>query len=205
MEWVTSEHSSLHTPKVTGNRGPFQPLTFCDSVNSQHGVTKVKLCLTHLLVCCDGMTAFVGGGRAVNVIYLDFRKALNTVFKSVWCCLDRYMTWRVNSRLGVWAQRVAVNGSSHSTTFFFSYLTFSMILSRCGGYLQDIFPLWELQLMLLLSLDEADHQKDPSHRLQLYCSHQMQQRRGRKCRSWSVWNTCSSGNEQFRNLGLGNI
>jgi len=40
---------------------------------SQHGFTKEKSCLTHLLAFYDGMTGWVGEGRAVDVFCLYFK------------------------------------------------------------------------------------------------------------------------------------
>ncbi|CAM5123390.1 unnamed protein product [Eretmochelys imbricata] len=88
--------------------------------NSQYGFTKGRSCLTNLIAFYDEITGSVDEGKAVNVLFLDFSKAFDTVSHSILVSklkkyeLDECTIRWVESWLDCWAQRVVINGSMSS-------------------------------------------------------------------------------------------
>jgi len=51
--------------------------------SSQHGFMKENSCLTNLIACYDAMTGWVEEGRAVDVVYIYFSTAFDTVSHNI--------------------------------------------------------------------------------------------------------------------------
>ncbi|CAM5122712.1 unnamed protein product [Eretmochelys imbricata] len=88
--------------------------------NSQHGFTKGRSCLTNLITFYDEITVSVDEGKAVDVLFLDFSKAFDTISHSILVSklkkygLDECTIRWVESWLDCRAQRVVINGSMSS-------------------------------------------------------------------------------------------
>jgi len=88
--------------------------------NSQRGFTEAKLGLTNLIVFYDGMTGWVGEGRAVDIIYVDFSKAFDTVSHNILlgklrkCGLDEWSVRWIENWLNGRTQRVVISGAESS-------------------------------------------------------------------------------------------
>ncbi|KAK4830772.1 hypothetical protein QYF61_013261 [Mycteria americana] len=82
---------------------------------SQHGLRKGRSCLTNLISFYDKVTCLVDEGKAVDVVYLDFSKAFDTVSHSILLeklaahGLDGCTLRWVKNWLDGQAQRVVVN------------------------------------------------------------------------------------------------
>ncbi|KAF4787884.1 RNA-directed DNA polymerase from mobile element jockey-like protein [Turdus rufiventris] len=87
---------------------------------TQHGFVKGRSCLTNLFSFYDKMTHLVDEGTSVDVIYVDFSRALDTVSHSILMekpashGADGCTGWQVKHCLGGQAQRVLVNGAASS-------------------------------------------------------------------------------------------
>ncbi|KAK4810588.1 hypothetical protein QYF61_007325 [Mycteria americana] len=83
---------------------------------SQHGFSKGRSCLTNLISFYDKVTRLVDEGKAVDVVYLDFSKAFDTVSHSILLeklaahGLDGCTLHWVKNWLDGQAHRVVVNG-----------------------------------------------------------------------------------------------
>ncbi|PKU34766.1 rna-directed dna polymerase from mobile element jockey- hypothetical protein [Limosa lapponica baueri] len=88
--------------------------------SSQHEFTKGKSCLTNLIAFYDGMTGCIDEGRAVDVVYLDFSKAFDTVSHSILIDklrkdgLDEWTVGWTENWLKDRAQRVVISGTESS-------------------------------------------------------------------------------------------
>ncbi|CAM5146132.1 unnamed protein product [Natator depressus] len=88
--------------------------------NSQHGFTKGKSCLTNLIAFYDEITGSVDEGKVVDMLFLDFSKAFDTVSHSILASklktyeLDEWTVRWIESWLDHQAQWVVINGSMSS-------------------------------------------------------------------------------------------
>jgi len=87
--------------------------------NLQKG-QKGKSCLTSLIASYDGVTGWVDEGRAVDIVYLDFSKAFDTVSHNILigklrkCGLDEWTVRWIENWLNGRAQRVVISGTESS-------------------------------------------------------------------------------------------
>ncbi|GAB0177485.1 mitochondrial enolase superfamily member 1 [Grus japonensis] len=86
--------------------------------SGQHGFTRGKSCLTNVIAFYDGMTSWVDEGKAVDVVYLDFSKAFDTVSHNILVSklrkLDEWTVRWVENWLNGRAQRVVISSAESS-------------------------------------------------------------------------------------------
>ncbi|KAK4816784.1 hypothetical protein QYF61_022896 [Mycteria americana] len=83
--------------------------------SSQHSFTEGKSRLTNLINFCDEGTGLVDDWRAVDIVYLAFSKAFDTVSQRI--LIDKLLMHRLDKQtvrwsenwLNGWAQRVAIS------------------------------------------------------------------------------------------------
>ncbi|KAK4831861.1 LOW QUALITY PROTEIN: hypothetical protein QYF61_019689 [Mycteria americana] len=87
---------------------------------SQHGFVKGRSCWTNLISFYDKVTYLVDEGKAVDVVYLEFSKAFDTISRSILLekraahGLDRRMLHWIKNWMDSQIQRVVVNGVNSS-------------------------------------------------------------------------------------------
>ena len=88
--------------------------------SSQLGFTGEMSCSANPAAFCDGITSWVDVGRAVDVIYLDFSKAFDTVSHDILvtklrkCGIDVWMVSWAENCLTDRAQRVLITSTASS-------------------------------------------------------------------------------------------
>ena len=63
--------------------------------SSQHGFTKGKSCLTNLIAFYEDVTRWIDDGKAVDVVYLDFRRAFGTFSHSILAAKLTKVVWTI--------------------------------------------------------------------------------------------------------------
>jgi len=87
---------------------------------SHHGFREGKSCLTNLMAFYNGMTGWADEGRAVDVVYLDFSKAFDTVSHNIHigklkeCGLDELSVRWIEKCLNGRVQRIVISSAESS-------------------------------------------------------------------------------------------
>ncbi|CAM5075370.1 unnamed protein product [Eretmochelys imbricata] len=104
--------------------------------NSQHGFVKNKSCQTNLIAFFDRVTSLVDRGEVIDVVYLDFSKAFDTVSHDLFinklgkCNLDGATIRWVENWLENSSQRVVISGSQSCWKGITSSVPLESVLGR---------------------------------------------------------------------------
>ncbi|KAK4817088.1 hypothetical protein QYF61_027919 [Mycteria americana] len=125
VDWRLAHVTPIYKKGWKEDLGNYRPVSLISVPGkvirpSQHGFMKGRSCLPNLISFYDKVTCLVDEGKAVNVVYLDFSKAFDTVSHNVLLeklaarGLDRYTLCWLKNWLDGWAQRVVVDGVKSS-------------------------------------------------------------------------------------------
>ncbi|KAK4806985.1 LOW QUALITY PROTEIN: hypothetical protein QYF61_000314 [Mycteria americana] len=144
--------------------------------HSQHGFIKGKSCLTDLIFFYDKVTRLVDEGKVVDVVFLDFSKAFDTIPHSILldklsnCEMSRFTVHWVKNCLNGRAQRVVANGATSVTSSvpqgsILGPVLFNIFINDLDAGVCNVLdaasllmiPNWEGQEALQKDLDRLEH------------------------------------------------
>ncbi|KAK4821563.1 hypothetical protein QYF61_022223, partial [Mycteria americana] len=138
VDWRLANVMPIHKKGQKEDLGKYRPVSLTSvpgkvmeqiilsAITRHHGFRKGRSCLTNLISFYDKVTCLVDEGKAVDVVYLDFSKAFDTISPSILLeklaahGLDRHTPRWVKNWLDGQAQRVVVNGVKSSCQPFTS-------------------------------------------------------------------------------------
>ena len=75
--------------------------------NDQHGFTRKRSCLTNLLESFEEWTAAIEEGYGVDVVYLDFKKAFDTV--PIRRPLQKIKSYGIDGKVYIWIENFLID------------------------------------------------------------------------------------------------